>query len=185
MKNQFYSDIEPFRVLVRRKYLNPKFDGFEEAYLIGVTALANRPLLFTVHLESGALFSRLPIIALSCTKYGATPTEKEIPINLAQPWSAFDASIQVFTYAHLKDCDVQTKLSGREVFGKYLFTIDYNGHGLAEDPTEYKSHNVCVLEDGNLIAYPNNYLLFTDGFFTEINGWPEYRRSDKYWSDVK
>jgi hypothetical protein len=172
-------NVPSLKVKVRRRYLNPEFEGFEEAYLVAVTAIAGRPLLFHVHLKSGALFSRLPITALICEKFGATETSAlaECFMQHAQPWSCLEGPVQAYVIEHLRDSSV----SIMEGSGHYLFTVDYYGDGLAADPEQWKSHQVIVMDCGNLMALPNNKVLFVDQFFTQIQEFPAYQRQTKYW----
>jgi hypothetical protein len=180
---QFTVNLPSIRVKVRNSFLNEQMSGFTEAYLVAVTSINTRPLFFTVHLETGAVWSRLPIHAIYCERYGEISNiTLPLPLGVAQPYSCLPGSINVITYEHLKHCRVKVKCTDKiERNGTYLFTVDVNGDGLAEDPTQHKTHNVIVLDSGQLITYPNNMILFTDEFFTEANGWPNYRRTDKFW----
>ena len=148
-----------------------------------MTSKFGRPLLFTVHLESGALFSGLPIDALMCDRYGeADLTSKIIGTELAQPYSCLEGDIQCVQYWYLKDYKVICKVGNQVLNGRYLFTIDYSGDGLADDPEQYKSHNIIVLSNGNMVALPNNMCLFEDGHFTgELKEFPKYKRNLNYY----
>lgn len=181
----FTVNIDPIRVYVRNSYLGLKDKGMTEAYLIAVTSIPNRPLFFTVHLSTGAVWSRLPITALFCDRFGANAEDPplELDMSKAQPFSCLKGDIQYISYTHLKDCDVALRDDSR---GTYLFTIDVMGPGLSEDPVQHKTHNICVLTSGNLIAYPNNYLLFIDKFFTDnTSDFPKYKRVDMYYGGVE
>ena len=48
----------------------------------------------------------------------------------------------------------------------YLFTINYQGDGIAEDPEQYKTHNIVVLNNGQLAAVPNNIMKAKDNWFS-------------------
>jgi hypothetical protein len=140
--------------------------------------------MFTVHLESGAVWSRLPICAFKCDRYGITtkPDEKIHPKDL-QPYSCLDGDIQVISHQYLKDYKVLAKIGSSNLQGRYLFTVDYMGMGLSEDPEQFKTHNVIVLDNGSLAALPNNMLKFQDEHFTTNNGlvFPQYKRSTTYY----
>ena len=183
----FTVNVPSLPILVRKKYLNPDLDGFERAYLISVTGVAGRPLFFGVHLESCALYTRLPITALVCTRYtdGSLPLSYS-PLSLqdSQPWSCLAGDVQYICLDHLKGARTLVKArNGTTMYGNYLFSIDYDGDGLTEDPEQYKSHNVIALKDGSLVAYPNNYLLFLDEYFVDNKDdkFPNYKRQSKYW----
>lgn len=148
---------------------HPELPPLVEAYLVAVTAQAGRPLLFTVLLENGALFSGLPISALFCEKYGAevSTTSQCLSVVEAQPWSCLEGPAQIVEYELLLDAQVWVRtprLENRNCF--YLFTIDYHGEGLAQDPEQSKSHNILVTDHGQLLAMPNNYCLFRNEWFT-------------------
>lgn len=177
----FTAEVSPLRVRVRNSFLG-LMDGLStEAYLISVTSIPNRPLFFNVHLETGALFSRLPITALVCDRF---KMNSSVPDNLdladAQPYSCLEGDIQVIEYKYLKNYEVLVR--GIEQPGFYLFTVDIVGFGLSDDPIQHKTHNIIVLEDGNMIAYPNNLILLPDKYFADDSPqWPKYKRSDKYY----
>lgn len=71
-------------------------------------------------------------------------------------------------------------MGDRTEYGHYLFTVDYNGPGLMEDPEQFKTHNILVLESGNLVALPNNHILFVDDHFARESEFPKYRRQTDY-----
>lgn len=174
----FIVNVDPLKVKIKKSFLyNDKNKvGFEDAYLIAVKSIPNRCLFFTVHLESGAVFSHVPITEILCDKYGPLDPEA-YPLEVLQPYSCLQGEIQVIKYNHLKDCTVKVKERG---FGYYLFTVDYLGEGLSEDPDQYKSHNIIILNNGLLCAVPNNFCLFVDGFFTKVLEFPSYVRQTKY-----
>lgn len=151
----------------------------EDAYLISAKCVSGRPILFTVHLESGALFSSLPIEALRCSKYTNNITlVSDLTTQDLQPFTCLEGPVQIIEYEALKDYKIKTRLN---TDGRYLFTIDYAGGGLAEDPEQFKTHNVIVLDNGMLCALPNNHCLFVDKHFTNNINFPKYKRSSKYW----
>lgn len=176
----FITNIDSIKVKIRKSFLyqdNQK--GFEKAYLIAIKAIPNRCLMFTAHLESGALFCNIPITELICERYNPEIKTKSYSLRELQPYSCLQGDIQVIKYSHLKDCGVVIKEPLAQ--GHYLFTVDYLGEGLSEDPEQYKTHQIIVLADGQIGAFPNNYLLFKDEFFTDRNiQFPGYKRNKKY-----
>lgn len=181
----FTVDIPSLLVKVDKEFLGirPELgeDKCENAYLIAVTSIFGRPMFFTVHLESGALFSRLPITAIKCDRFNEIDYRSHLSIEKLQPYSCLNGEIQYISYKHLKDYQVSARIGRRYFCGNYLFTIDYSGKGLTEDPEQFKTHNVVVLSNGSLAALPNNYLLFKDGYFTK-GECPKYRRMIDYWT---
>ena len=164
------------KVKVNKFYLtNGKESCFIEAYLIGARCLAGRPILFTVHLENGAVYSGLPIEAI----YGENSTEqgKHVTQDL-QPWSCLESPAQYILYTHLKDYEVFCTTLQKS--GRYIGTIDYHGEGLAQDPEQHKSHNLILPNDGQLMAMPNNYCIFNDKYFTKEMD-IKLKRNSVYW----
>lgn len=180
----FICDIDPIPVVVKESllYNDPKKQGYEKAYWIACTTLASRPLFATVHLESGALFSLVPINELFCTKYSQSYYDNDYSPEDLQPYSCLDGNSQYITYKYLKDYDVICKIGETQEAGHYLFTLATEGPGLASDPEQSKTLNIVSLSNGSVAALPNNYLLFTDGYFTDnISAtFPPYRRNSHY-----
>ena len=51
--------------------------------------------------------------------------------------------------------------------GKYMFTVDYTEHSIADDPAQHKQSHVLYLTDageytGNFVALPNNRVRATN-----------------------
>lgn len=170
-------NVPTFKVLVRNTYLTDnQVQGYTQGYLVAVRCIKSRPLLFSVHLENGALYSGLPINSL-CTKNCL-----ELDLEVAQPWSCLESPCNALIYSHLKDYDVEVSTAAISQIGRYLFTIDYQGEGLAQDPEQHKTHNIIALESGQLVAMPNNYCLFKDEYFTDESLEPKHlRRTTAYY----
>ena len=182
----FTVNIPALKVFVRDSLLtaNPENKKLTEGYLIAVTSIPYRPLLFTVHLITGAVFSRVPLSALVCKKYNPNMEDPpEMPLEVCQPYVCLEGDIQHISYEYLKDYEVICKLGDKQEYhGRYLFTVDYQSQqGLADDPEQFKTHNIIALDSGQIAALPNNMCLFKDGFFAQGNEWPkEYRRQKIY-----
>jgi hypothetical protein len=186
----FIANVPALRLGVLGRYLGVKTLGvgtvtLEMCYLVAVTAEPSGPLWFTVHLESGALWQRLPIEALRATS-------NLYPVVIAwaadahktdelQPYSCLEGDIAVIEYKHLRNYDVIASVGGAEYKGSYLFTVDVLGSGLANDPVQHKTHNIVVLENGQLAALPNNRVRFIDKYFTD-SVQPRYSRVDRKYS---
>ena len=162
--------------------LNPitgfKKTGFEDCYIFAVTCIPGRTPLFTAHLQSGAVFSRLPLWMF---RHG--PTEDIHPFSSETvPWSCIGEKVCAVKHAYLKDYEVQVRLDSKEILGRYLMTLDYFGGNFSEDPEQHKTHNIIELVDGTYAAVPNNYCRFLDSHYT-LNGCStkHYRRSSIYW----
>ena len=172
-------NVPPVLVQVNASFISQK-TGFINAYLVAVRCIKSRPLLFTVHLENGALYAGLPINSLFYPDSSKNPIELEV----AQPWSCLEAPANALVLTHVKDYDVQINSPTYKDDGTYLFTIDYSGDGLAQDPEQHKAHNIIATADSSLVAMPNNYCLFKDKYFTgDCAVEPkDLRRQTKYWT---
>lgn len=180
----FTVNLPSIKVFVDNKFLTDgKQEGFSEAYLVSVTSIPSRPLFFTVHLETGALWSRLPIWAIRCNRYDTEIEMKpsELTPEQTQPFSCLEGDIQCVVYDHLRHYRVNVNIDSKIHSGFYLFTVDVAGQGLGEDPEQHKTHNVIVLDNGELVAYPNNMCLFLDEYFTSSKEFPKYRRTNKFY----
>lgn len=168
----FLLNISPLKVYVDPQYCCGGIQATRiEAYLFAVTLLLNRPLLFTVHTIHGAVYSRLPIEALSW---------KEKPQdNSYDKWGAIAGSGEFVQHPYLKDYRVKI---GKEQ-GYYFGTIDYNEGGFAQDPEQHKTSNLILMEKGGIWIVPNNECLFVDEHFTKEIKEKDlpYKRNKKYY----
>lgn len=173
-------DIPYLKCWIRREYLNNLEEGhgeYVEGYAFAVTAILNRPLLFTVHTVDGGVISRLPISAL-CHKRDA-PVQSLSDLEL---WSVIGERIEVIEHEYLRNYWVQTRLpDGLTYDGKYLFTIDPQRGGFSESPDQHKTWNLIALDNGNFAAQPNNRCFFRDSHFVRFQGRPDYRTNTHEW----
>lgn len=136
-----------------------------EGYLVAARCNYGEPILFTIHLQNGALFSGLPIEALSIDSCPVQLIDELTTAEL-QPWSCLESPVQVIQYDYFKNAEVTINSPKIQEVGEYLFSIDYHGEGLARDPEQHKTHNIIrINSSGRLCAMPNNYLIFKDEFF--------------------
>lgn len=180
----FTDNLPTIRIQVKNSFLMPDAKGYQRGYLVAVTNVPSRPLLFTVHLDSGALYSRLPIDALVCDRFNPNLLPL-FPFSLTelQPYSCLEGSIQVISYNFLKDSDAVARIAGKDVKGRYLFTVDVLGEGLSEDPEQFKTFNIINLENNQLAALPNNMVYFPNGFSADDKGWPKDIRRNKIYHE--
>jgi hypothetical protein len=145
---------------------------FIEAYVFSVTLIESRALLWTVHTEHGAIYSRLPTKAICL--------EKVPPLVnfIYDEWGAISSNGQVISHEYLKDYAVKLLIGSGHV-GVYQFTIDYFGGGFSEDPEQHKTSNVIFLDSGHIYVGPNNKMLFMDKHFVSGSSF-QYRRNSKY-----
>lgn len=165
-------DLPRLKVWVNLRYVSNDC-GYGAAYLFSITLIESRPLLFTVHFDDGAVYSRLPIEAI---KYDI-PKKNEPKGKPLDPWGAISDHGQVIEHAYLKDYRVKTANG----FGRYYCTIDYFYGGFAQDPEQHKTSNLIILDSGHLTALPNNFCLFLDSHFTDNQAKTRsYRRNSLY-----
>lgn len=173
-------DVPRFKCLVDRTYLTDgQASGLEEAYCFAVTLMEARPLLWTVHLESGAVYSRLPTRALRHALW--TPDATGVDFAQPDPWGAISSRGNVVAHSYLKDYRMLVRHEGQEAEGMYLFTLDYEDGGFAQDPEQFKTSNIIALNSGQLCAMPNNFCRFMDEHFVDKNAaLGHYRRTSTY-----
>lgn len=169
-------NLPPLQIRVDNKYLTGK-SGFEEGILVGLRCLQNQAMQFTVLLESGALYTGLPISALSQEGFG-------LDLNVAQAYDNIGSSFDIITYdliryAHCTILDFNKKIHK----GKYLFTVEFNdNNGLARHPVQWKQFHVISTEKG-LMAYPQYRLKFIDDALcpNHKKDFPKYKFNDIVW----
>lgn len=169
-------------VQVFNEYLGLNELGSTSGYLSNVKSVDGNVLMFSVYLDTGAMFSNLPIEALYCRKY---PVKDDVFFSTKelQPYSCLDGDINIIEISLLRHCPVVCRINDNSYNGVYLFTIDYNGTDLADVPEQRKTHNIIQLSNGQLAALPNNHCLFLNDSLTNNRAveYPKYKRSTKYY----
>lgn len=153
----------PIEVLVRNEFLYNLTRGhgeYTKGTIVSVRALKNQALQFSVLLETGALFTGLPMWALC-----VGPSDPLEPIS-AQMWDNISNNIDVFVIEQLKymPCYVLLDPSPRvSKKGFYLFSIDFVGENdLSAHPEHWKQLHVLQTEEGQLVCYPQYRIQFLD-----------------------
>lgn len=175
-------NVKPYiKVFVRKEFLYNFEKGhgeFEEGYIFGACAMKSRPLLFHVHLQSGAKFIRLPINAFC--------TDKEAPsvdnIGDLELWDCLSGDVTCMQYDYFKNYEVAVLLQGEVQGGRYITTFDFNPKGgFEETPDQHKDFNLIELDNGNLALQPNNRIFWIDEHFTgKPNKTPDYQAIQEY-----
>jgi hypothetical protein len=169
----FLLDFPRLKVFVNRDYMTDGAgQGREEAYVFAVTLLESRPLLFTVHTEFGAVYSRLPIQALA---WKDKPRD-----NSYDMWGAISGNGTIVQHQYLKDYHVY--VSKYKAQGRYWCTIDYYDGGFAQDPEQHKTTNIILANSGAILAVPNNECIFEDDHFMKRSKNLTYRRNKTYYT---
>lgn len=168
-------DIPFTKAFVKNSFLFKNENDYQltPCYLFAATPLLNRPLLFTIHTEHGALFSRVPLKHLF-----HKPVDAHYNNELLEPWGSLGERLSVLQHRYLKDYSVKTKTVGD---ARYLMTFSWLPTGaFEEDPEQSKDLHLLALENGQFALLPNNSCLFLDKHFTEECDWPKYKRNSEY-----
>jgi hypothetical protein len=158
-------DCPTIQCFVRKEFLYDEKEGhgeFVKAVIFGVRAEPARVPMFQVMLESGAQWARVPI-----NKICLQPCE-QLPIEQLVWWDSYGYEFAVHQFSFLKNHKV-TALGRDGVIrtGNYLFTLDWMKTGWSETPDQHKNHHFIALQTGQLIAYPNNRLVWLDPSWIE------------------
>lgn len=177
-------DIPRFKCYVDGDYLSNDIDGsFVEAYCFALTLIESRPLFFTVHTIDGAVYSRIPILAIrqvyNHDEYEC-PTSKEYQMKDLDQWGAISSNAQCIKHEYLKDYSVDCFHLKEK--GMYWCTIDYEGEDFSQDPEQMKTTNIIFLDNGFVAALPNNHIRFYDRHFTKDKVEFPYRRGQEYYT---
>jgi hypothetical protein len=191
------SNIPHFNCLVRKEFTHnhEQYHGeYLHAMAIAVTTIPDRSLGFHVvftgleaetdedNVHGGAMWARLPITALV-----ADAPLDEMPqrmhSHLAQPWDCSSHYHSVIKLDRVSSSPWICKIDGEFYTGKYMFTIDYTGTSIADDPAQHKQSHVLELTDadqwtGNIVALPNNRVRATSpALWVTGEGPPDFKPS--------
>jgi hypothetical protein len=160
MTNQ---NLPPLQIHVHNSFILENGEGTSEGTLIGIRSLMNQAFQFTVLMTDGALFTGLPINALTRKKDNKTI----LPIQEAQAYDCIGSRIEVITFDLLRYMKCKLKTFFNIFYDcQYLFTIDFiDENGLARHPVQWKQFHVLENSDGNLMCYPQYRIQFKDGAF--------------------
>jgi hypothetical protein len=139
------------------------------------------------------LYDKLPISAFLAWESdypdAPRPPEPDLELTDLQFWNGFDTGLTVIEKNLIYNMrfEVMTRTAG-VLGGTYLFTIDnYHPHRnepdlyFAEVPDEHKSHNLVVLDNGQIGAYPNNRCRMVDPSLTNNDlKTPDFKVSTRY-----
>ena len=100
--------------------------------------------------------------------------------HLAQPWDCSSRDHEVIVMDRVSSSPWICKIDNEFHTGKYLFTVDYTGNDIADDPAQHKQSHVIQLTDagkwtGNIVALPNNRVRATNPALWETgSGAPDF-----------
>ena len=178
------SNIPQFKCWVRKEFTTNHQHGHGEylhALAFAVNTIPDRSLSFQVvftgcetdfegypdeNVHGGAMWARMPIQAL----VGDIPLAewpKPMEDHLAQPWDCLSHHHSVVTMDRVSSSPWFCKIGGEFYMGKYMFTVDYTEHSIADDPAQHKQSHLLYLTDageytGNFVALPNNRVRATN-----------------------
>lgn len=150
------ANLPPLQVWVHKDFLETES---EHGTLISVRAQMNQALQFSVLLESGALYTGLPINAI-----GVKPFNNPYELQVAQAYDCISSNIEVIILEPLRDMKCTFLPFGHHAPqpAYYKFTIDFVETGLARHPTQWKQFHVLADESGRLVTYPQYRIQFKD-----------------------
>ncbi|MAT09949.1 MAG: hypothetical protein CMM02_02985 [Rhodopirellula sp.] len=86
--------------------------------------------------------------------------------HLCQPWDCMSHHHSVISIDRASSSPWYAKIDGEFYLAKYIFTVDYTEHEIADSPDQHKQSHVLYLTEGkwkgNLVALPNNRVRVTN-----------------------
>ena len=180
----FHSDIPNFYCKVRKEYLHnleAHHGDFEKCLVFGVDSVKGVALGFEILTDCGAMFTRVPIVALIHKE--DAPTQ---PLDYLQLWSNFTNSIEVHEWSALKrlTCSVILK-DGRWYNGRYMFTVSWipENHSEPSGTGGYDRAHMIMLDDGRFTLQPNNRIKWYEPSFINKSfpDMPDYKTNEHIW----
>lgn len=155
--------------------LDENYKGqYEPCVIIGVTSIPSRCFHFSILLESGAKWARVPIHMLR----HELPTREARPITDLQVWDCMGWDFSTIEYEYLREMGCEYRLLDKSmVSAQYWFTLDHTNNGFSLYPPEHKDFNFLLLHDGSgqIAAMPNNRILWKDYSFVKGNHKLDYK----------
>jgi hypothetical protein len=190
------SNIPHFNTWIRKEFTHNHLDYHGEylhAVVFAVNTIPDRCLSFQVvftgfeldaeedaeNIHGGAMWARMPITALVADSVLEEMPEP-MPTHLAQPWDCSSYDHAVIKMDRVSSSPWLCKIDDEFHTGRYLFTVDYTGNDIADDPAQHKQSHVIELTDagkwtGNIVALPNNRVRATNPALWETgSGAPDF-----------
>ena len=193
-------NIPHFKCWVRKEftYNHEQYHGeFLHAIAIAVNTIPDRSLSFQVvftgceadlyeeeipNVHGGAMWARMPIQAL-VADISMDQFPEPMENHLAQPWDCESRHHATMILDRTSSSPWIAKIDGEFYKSKYLFTVDYTDHPIADCSAQHKqSHVMYITEDckwkGNVIALPNNRVRVTNpALWVTGEGPPDFKPS--------
>jgi hypothetical protein len=189
------SNIPHFKCWVRREFTcnHENYHGeYLHALAIAVNTIPDRSLTFQVvftgcendekNVHGGAMWARMPLQALVADVVMEDWPER-MEDHLAQPWDCESRTHSIITMDRVSSSPWIAKINHEFYSARYLFTVDYTDHDIADCPAQHKqSHLMYITEPGswfgNLVALPNNRVRATSpALWATGEGAPDFKPS--------
>ena len=173
------SDIPPIKCKLRKEFLYAlqEHEGeFVDCTVFAVSSHEKQSLLFFAFIEGGAIWECLPLHAFVC--------KEDAPrwsLEHHQPYDCLSSHVGVIVFDYLKHLHVSVRTNNGWHDGVYLFSVDWT-HFPDEDA--YKGKNtmhVIKLENGLIVAQPNNKILWNHPEHTLDNSKRDYKPLSESW----
>ena len=177
------SNVPYFKVWVRKEFTcgHLKYHGdFIHALAFAVNCIPDRSLSFQVvftgceidyddydtpNIHGGAMWARLPIQGL-VADIPLDEYPERMENHLCQPWDCMSHHHSVIVMDRTSSSPWYAKIDGKFYLAKYIFTVDYTEHEIADSPDQHKQSHVLYLTEGkwkgNIVALPNNRVRVTN-----------------------
>ena len=189
------SNCPSFKCWVRKEFTcnHERYHGeFIHAMAFAVNTIPDRSLSFQVvftgceidmedddvpNVHGGAMWARMPIQALVAD----IPLE-EWPDRMEDPWDCESRDHSVVVLDRVSSSPWITKINHEFYEARYMFTVDYTNHEIADSPDQHKQSHVLYLTEGpwegNIVALPNNRVRATSpALWRTGEGAPDFRPS--------
>lgn len=160
-------------VYVENKFfydMDEKMTGWVFCYLVGITAYEKQTITFHVVTYDGAMYSDIPIHALSA--YKSKPTEIQ-PLGLKDLayGNCKDTIMDIFHLEYPKNKKTKCYFPGPRIwlFADYLLTIDF--------PNSNELFHLVCLENNQYAFVPNHKINFNGEEYL-----PKFKKSNQTWN---
>ena len=172
------SNVPYFKVWVRKEFTagHQKYHGeFIHGLVVAVNCIPDRSLSFQIiftgcedlenNVHGGAMWARMPIQGLMAD-IPVDEWPERMENHLCQPWDCMSHHHSVISIDRASSSPWYAKIDGKFYLAKYIFTVDYTEHEIADSPDQHKQSHVLYLTEGkwkgNLVALPNNRVRVTN-----------------------
>ena len=142
---------------------------------VAVNCIPDRSLSFQIiftncedlenNVHGGAMWARMPIQGLMAD-IPVDEWPERMENHLCQPWDCMSHHHSVISIDRASSSPWYAKIDGEFYLAKYIFTVDYTEHEIADSPDQHKQSHVLYLTEGkwkgNLVALPNNRVRVTN-----------------------